>query len=96
MTKISAHDALTIALISRIEIKPEEIVPLAHQLEQVLTYAARVVNVASDVEEPSMRRVNVYREDIAVPCNPAPILAQAPLREGDYFGVPAIIENNER
>jgi aspartyl/glutamyl-tRNA(Asn/Gln) amidotransferase C subunit len=79
---------------SRIEIKPEEINPLTQELEQVLSYSARVADVATLAQEPSTHNVNVYREDVTISCNPGPILAQAPAREGDYFGVPAIIENH--
>jgi Asp-tRNA(Asn)/Glu-tRNA(Gln) amidotransferase C subunit len=47
------------------------------------------------VQEPPVKNVNVFREDVIVQTDPEPILAQAPEREGNYFVVPRILESNE-
>lgn len=93
MTKISRDEVLHIARISRIALHEEEIEPMMKQLETVLSYARRVVEVGADIEEPLTKNVNVFRDDLVVPQDPEPILAQAPEREGNYFVVPVILDN---
>ena len=92
MTKISRDEVLHIANISRIALREQEIAPLMEQLEQVLSYAQRVVQ-ATSVEEPSTKNVNIFRDDLVISQDPEPILAQAPEREGNYFVVPVILDN---
>ncbi len=93
MTKISRKEVLKIASMSAIALREEEIEPMIAQLEQVLSYAERVTQVATSVEEPSTKNINVMRDDLVIPQDPAPILAQAPEREGNYFVVPMILDN---
>lgn len=95
MTKISKEEVLKIAQISHIELTEEEIPHLIEQLNEVLTYAERVTEVAAKIAEPSIKNVNVFREDVVVPADVEPVLAQAPEREGDYFVVPAILDHTE-
>jgi aspartyl-tRNA(Asn)/glutamyl-tRNA(Gln) amidotransferase subunit C len=93
MTKISRQEVLKIAYMSRIALREDEVNPLIAQLEQVLSYAERVTEAATSMQEPSTKQVNVFRDDLVVPQDPEPILAQAPEREGNYFVVPVILEN---
>lgn len=93
MTKISRQEVLNIARMSRIALPENEIEPMIAHLEQVLTYAERVTKVASDIQEPSTKNINIVRDDFIVPQHPEPILAQAPVREGNYFVVPMILDN---
>lgn len=95
MTKISKEEILKLAAISNIEIMPDEIEPLAKQLEDVLSYAVRVADLAADVQEPSTKNVNVFREDVVVATDPELVRAQAPARDHDFFVVPAILENEK-
>ncbi len=92
MTKISRQEVLKIAYMSRIALREDEVNPLIAQLEQVLSYAERVTEMATSMQEPSTKQVNVFRDDLVVPQNPEPILAQAPERESNYFVVPVILE----
>lgn len=93
MAKITREEVLKIAKMSQLAIHEDEIPAYIKQLEQVLSYAERVKEIAADVEEPSNRNVNVIRDDVIEKTDPEPILDQAPVREGDYFVVPAILEN---
>lgn len=93
MAKLTRKEVLHIAKLSAIALREDEIDQMIGHLEQVLTYAHRVAEVAADVQEPSAKNINRVRPDVATPQHPAPILAQAPEREGDYFVVPKIIEN---
>lgn len=92
MIKISREEVLHIASLSRIELSEEEIPGLIKHLEEALSYAARVQEIASGLEATSTKNVNVFREDVVQPCDPAPILANAPKREENYFVVPVVLE----
>ena len=70
MTKISKEEALKIARLSHLAIHEDEIASLITHLEDVLSYAARVQEVAADAEQPSDKSVNVFREDIVVKTEP--------------------------
>jgi aspartyl-tRNA(Asn)/glutamyl-tRNA(Gln) amidotransferase subunit C len=94
VAKITREEVLKIAKMSQLAIHEDEIPGYIKQLEQVLSYAERVKEIAAEVEEPSNRNVNEFRQDVVDKTNPEPILDQAPVREGDYFVVPVILESN--
>lgn len=94
MAKITREEVLKIAKMSQLAIHEDEIPAYIKQLEQVLSYAERVKEIAAEVEEPSNRNVNTFRQDVVDKTDPEPILDQAPVREGDYFVVPVILESN--
>jgi aspartyl-tRNA(Asn)/glutamyl-tRNA(Gln) amidotransferase subunit C len=91
---ISKEEVEKIARLSNIELSESEISKAQKHLEAVLTYAARVQDIAKDVDITLLKNENIERDDTVQPCNPQAILAQAPEREGDFFVVPVIIENN--
>lgn len=93
MANITREEVIKIAQISALAIEESEIESLQKQLGAVLSYAARVQEVASEVEVPSNKNINVFREDIVQPSDPLAILKLAPEREEDFFVVPAIIED---
>lgn len=93
MTIISRDEVLHIARISRVAIHEEEIDEMIKQLEQVLSYAERVVQVESLAVELPIKNVNIFREDLVVAQNPEPIRAQAPDREENYFVIPVVLDN---
>ncbi len=93
MTKISREEVLRIARTAHIALREDEVVPLIQQLEQVLSYAERVRNLATNVQVPSTKNVNVFRKDFTVPQHPEILLAKAPEREGNYFVVPVILDH---
>ena len=95
MPKISKDEIRKLARLSRLDIHDDEIAPLTKKIDDILSYAERVREVAEDVEEPSNRNINVFREDVVIKTGPDPILAQAPEREEDYFVVPVVLEDNE-
>jgi aspartyl-tRNA(Asn)/glutamyl-tRNA(Gln) amidotransferase subunit C len=91
---ITREEVEKIARLSNIELSESEIINAQKHLEAVLTYAARVQDIAKDVDVALLKNQNIERGDIIQLCNPQPILAQAPEREGEFFVVPVIIENN--
>ena len=91
---ITKEEVEKIARLSNIELSESEIINAQKHLEAVLSYAARVQDIAKDIDIELLKNQNIEREDSIQPCTPEPILAQAPEREGDFFVVPVIIENN--
>lgn len=94
MTKITKEEVLKIASMSKIEIQDSEIDSIISNLTDVLSYAEKVVEIGEDVEVPSNKNVNVFREDVRVKTESEPILNQAPDGEDNFFVVPKILENN--
>lgn len=92
MTKITTQEGLKIARISHIGLRDGEVQPLIEQLEQILSYAERVAQIASQVQSSSEKLINVMREDVIKSTNSASLLALAPAREGNYFVVQAILD----
>jgi aspartyl-tRNA(Asn)/glutamyl-tRNA(Gln) amidotransferase subunit C len=92
MAIISQEEVLKIAKISHITVHDDEVGQLTKELEAVLSYAARVQEIAAQIEEPLTKNINVFREDTVCPSDPETILQQAPQREENFFVVPAIIE----
>lgn len=94
MAKITREEVVKIAQMSHISLHEDEIAPLLEQLENVLSYAERVNEVATEIEERTEKLINVMREDQIVRFDAELILAQAPEREEGFFVVPKILENN--
>ncbi|HSC25424.1 MAG TPA: Asp-tRNA(Asn)/Glu-tRNA(Gln) amidotransferase subunit GatC [Candidatus Babeliales bacterium] len=92
---ITKEEVEKIARLSHIEFSDIEIINAIKHLNAVIGYAARVQDIAKNVNSSSLKNSNVEREDIIISTNPQPILAQAPEREGNFFVVPVIIENNQ-
>jgi aspartyl-tRNA(Asn)/glutamyl-tRNA(Gln) amidotransferase subunit C len=94
MSFITKEEILKIARMAHITLTEQEIVKMQSHVEAVLSYAARVQDIAKDVDVVMQKNSNVERDDVAHKTDCKTILAQAPEREGNYFVVPAIIENN--
>jgi len=96
VANITKQELLHLAQLSRISLHENELEPLVKDIDAVLTYAARVKEIAADVQEVAIyKNVNVFREDQVKPTDPEPLLAQAPAREHNFFVVPVIIESQE-
>lgn len=89
---ITKEEVEKIARLSHIELSETEIISAIEHLDAVLNYAARVQEIAKDVDVPSLKNCNIERDDSIIPTDAQAILAQAPEREGDFFVVPVIIE----
>lgn len=94
MAHISRDEVIKIARISNIALHEQEIDAVVTQLEQVLSYAERVIEISGQGNpETGTFPQNIFRPDVAIPTPTQPILAQAPEREERYFVVPKILEN---
>lgn len=93
MAKITREEVLKLAELSKIEIKENEIDSIMKQLQDVLSYAQCVKEIAADIEIFSNKNVNVFREDVIQRTDSKEILAQAPETQDNFFIVPKILEN---
>ncbi len=90
---ITQEEVEKIARLSNITLSETEVIDTMKHLDTVLTYAARVKEIAKDIDIPSRKNNNIEREDVIVRTDSETILAQAPERMDNFFVVPVIIEN---
>jgi aspartyl-tRNA(Asn)/glutamyl-tRNA(Gln) amidotransferase subunit C len=96
MPEITTEQVAHLASLARIDLSPDEITRLAHDLGEIVESVAKVTAVATpDVPATShpMPLTNVFREDVVVPSlTVEQALSGAPDRDGDKFRVPAILD----
>ncbi len=95
--KITKEEVQSIAHIARIAVKESEIEALAHQLDDILSYAQRVTDLGQDVVESPLviQEENIVRPDI-VSISPVDIvMAVAPEVQEGYYVVPKILEKTK-
>jgi aspartyl-tRNA(Asn)/glutamyl-tRNA(Gln) amidotransferase subunit C len=92
---IARDDVAHLARLSRLALGEEELSHLAAQLDEIIAAVAKVQEVTAEGIPPTSHAVplvNVYREDVVVPCLDAQtVLAQAPAVEQQRFRVPRIL-----
>jgi aspartyl-tRNA(Asn)/glutamyl-tRNA(Gln) amidotransferase subunit C len=85
-----------VAHLARLELSEAEIETMTRQLTSIVDYVAQLQAVATDGVEPMAHALplhNVFRDDEPRPSLPvAEALANAPDRQGDFYGVPAVLE----
>ena len=91
-----AFEIEQIAELARLSLKPEEKAKLKKDLESILAYVDELKAIRTDSVEPTshvLNLENVYRPDEARPSNVREeILKHAPQREGNFFKVPKVID----
>jgi aspartyl-tRNA(Asn)/glutamyl-tRNA(Gln) amidotransferase subunit C len=98
--KISRADVLRVAELAHLELSPEEVETYRGQLEDILTYVAKLqeldldgVEPMAQVLQPALESHPELRQDTLRPCNDAEaILVQAPDAAKPFFRVPKVIE----
>ncbi len=99
MSAISREEVAHLAMLARIELKPDELDRLAGQLDVILGAVARVREVAGDdvpATSHPMPLTNVTRPDEVRPSlTPSEALAGAPAAEEQRFRVPRILEEEQ-
>ncbi len=95
--KITKEEVRSIAQIARIAVKDDELESLAHQLDDILSYAQRVTDLGQDViESPlSIKEDNVVRPDIVSNSPVDIVMAVAPEVQEGYYVVPKILEKTK-
>ncbi|MCH4166852.1 MAG: Asp-tRNA(Asn)/Glu-tRNA(Gln) amidotransferase subunit GatC [Megasphaera sp.] len=95
--KISAEEIKKIALLSRLEVKEDNIESVGKQLSDILSYMdlmsqVDITDVPPTAHAVSMR--NVMRDDVLQPSLPNDkALQNAPEAENGYFKVPKVIQD---
>ena len=91
-----AFEIEQIAELARLSLKPEEKAKLKKDLESILSYVEQLKAVPTDYVEPTshvLNLENVFRADEIKPANiREEVLKHAPHREGSFFKVPKIID----
>lgn len=94
--KISKEEVEKIAHLARLEIDAGQTEAMAEQLSHILQYIDKLKDVDVEGVKSSADAAflqNVLREDEVKP-SPGPdvTLANAPLREGDFYAVPRVVK----
>ncbi|MDH3606033.1 MAG: Asp-tRNA(Asn)/Glu-tRNA(Gln) amidotransferase subunit GatC [Acidimicrobiia bacterium] len=89
-------DIAKVARLARLALSEEDLDRYREQCEVVLEHAARVQALPTDgvagTSHP-LPRTNAFREDRITEClDTEEVLAQAPDRDGDFFSVPKILD----
>ena len=96
---LSIDQVRKVANLARLELGDADLAKAAGQLSAILDYVHQVSQLNLDgVEELAhpLPIQNVFREDEPGQClTPDEALANAPVRYGDYFGVPAVFDRDE-
>jgi len=99
--KISRQDVLRVAELAHLELSPEEVETYRSQLDEILTYVAKLEEIdVSSVEpmaqvlfRPAADTHPELREDVLRPCDVGPaVLAQAADSAAPFFRVPKVID----
>lgn len=91
---IDKVEALKIAEISKVAVGSHELDAIVKQMQEVLSYAERVAQVATEIEDqPSNKNINFVRPDVVCSSDPEALLVRAPEREEHFFVVPKILDS---
>ena len=94
---MEVNDALIdkLALLSRLEIVPEERERLKNDLQKMIAFVEQLQSLDTEGEEPVLQmstNTDILREDLEKhSLNRAEALKNAPLSDGQYFMVPKVI-----
>lgn len=93
---LNRQEVAHLARLSRLSLSDEELDEFAPQLDDILTWVARVGEAAS-AEVPAtasaVPRVNIFRPDVVRPSlDRSEVLASAPAAEDGRFRVPRILD----
>lgn len=92
MNIVDKAEVLKIAEISKIAVTEQEIESIIKQMQEVLSYAARVTEIATELDDlVSQKNINFVREGLAGASTPEALLERAPQQEEQYFVVPKIL-----
>ena len=96
--KVTDQDIKTVASLSRLRIRPDEVAEVAAQLDKFLTYVENLQAIDTSQIEPTTYALpmqNVFRADEVKPSLERELaLSNAPLAEDGYFKVPRVLEES--
>ncbi len=93
--KITPEEVSHVANLARLRLSPEEVETMARQLDDILTYVAKLNELDTEGITPTTHAisiVNAFREDEVKPSlDREKTLANGPQQNGEFFVVPKII-----
>ena len=93
--KITPEEITHVANLARLKMSPEEVEAMARQLDDILTYVAKLNELDTEGITPTTHAisiVNAFREDEVKPSlDREKTLANGPQHNGEFFVVPKII-----
>lgn len=93
---ISVEQARWVATLARLDLADTDLATMTSQLSAILAYVDQLKQVPTDGVEPLAHPLpihNLFRDDAPAPSLPVDAaLANAPDRQGDFFGVPAVLD----
>jgi aspartyl-tRNA(Asn)/glutamyl-tRNA(Gln) amidotransferase subunit C len=96
--KIDEQQVRRVALLGRLELSDQEVRQFSTQLSAIVEYIEKLNELDTDGVEPLAHCLpvhNIFREDVPRPSlSNDEALANAPEREGEYFKVPKILDDN--
>lgn len=96
---LSIDQVRKVATLARLELGDADLALAAGHLSAILDYVNQLSRLNTDGVEPLAHPLpvqNVFRDDEPGRClTPDEALANAPVRYGDYFGVPAVFDTDE-
>lgn len=96
--KVTDQDIKTVASLSRLRIRPDEVAEVTAQLDKFLTYVENLQAIDTSHIEPTTYALpmqNVFRADEVKPSLERELaLSNAPLAEDGYFKVPRVLEES--
>lgn len=98
MTKLSRDEVLHIAALAKVGMTEEDITRFQEQLSNILENFEILKQVDTEGVPPTAQPnplCNIMKEDCARPSMPPEeVLANAPRREGDFFRIRAVLEED--
>ena len=93
--KITPEEISHVANLARLRLSPEEVEAMARQLDDILTYVAKLNELDTEGVTPTTHAisiVNAFREDEVKPSlDREKTLANGPQQNGESFVVPRVI-----
>jgi aspartyl-tRNA(Asn)/glutamyl-tRNA(Gln) amidotransferase subunit C len=97
-SKISEAEVRHVGHLSRLNPTDEEVQLFSEQLSEILAYVEQLNEVDTTDVQPTAHALpirNVFREDVPTPgLAPDRALANAPRREGQFFAVPKVLDQD--
>jgi len=93
--KITPDEVSHVANLARLHLSPEEVEIMARQLDDILTYVAKLNELDTEGTPPTTHAisiVNAFREDEVKPSlDREKTLTNGPQQNGEFFVVPKVI-----
>jgi aspartyl-tRNA(Asn)/glutamyl-tRNA(Gln) amidotransferase subunit C len=96
--RIDAEQVRHIGNLARLKLSDDEIARFGDQLSEILAYVEKLNELDTSDVAPSAHALpvsNVFRADVPGPTlSPSAALANAPARDGSFFAVPKVLDQD--